>query len=512
VRNKELYGKCALCGKTLVQPGQRKNSNNIVQEIIEGSSYTFDTKYCAILFKRFLSVYGNDFKNFAGQEQYISDPFWNKAIPKEEEIREIEQEGGVKPEVIETIRDPNEIQKLAFKLIKSSKDEILTIFSTANAFHYQMEGAGAIQVLKEAAETTSATGGRVGQGLKIRILTPKDDLIEETVQKLRQQEQLPQQIGIRYIEPHLQTKEVSILVIDRKFSLAVQVKDDTIGTLCEPIELATYSNSKSTALSYATIFESLWKELELNEQLTNLCEKLKIQDNIQKNFINMAAHELKAPIQPILGLAQALHSKKKIDTTEHEELLSVIIRNAKRLKGLTENLLDLTRIESESLKLHKEVFNINEVILDSLQDIKSQVNDNKKVKLLYDLRGNIPIHVEADKGRLTQIISNLLSNAIKFTQEGAITVTVEKKEENDDNQTIVVNIKDTGSGIDSEIMPRLFTKFATKSETGGTGLGLFISKSIIEAHDGKIWAENNPDGEKGATFSFSLPIYEQKNE
>ena len=118
------------------------------------------------------------------------------------------------------------------------------------------------------------------------------------------------------------------------------------------------------------------------------------------------------------------------------------------------------------------------------------------------------IIVEADKNRLCQVISNLLNNAIKFTDEGSITVIVGTKEDNPNE--ILVSIKDTGTGIDSEILPKLFTKFATKSSiVGGTGLGLFISKSIIEMHGGNIWAFNNDEKNKddrGSTFTFSLPV------
>ena len=113
--------------------------------------------------------------------------------------------------------------------------------------------------------------------------------------------------------------------------------------------------------------------------------------------------------------------------------------------------------------------------------------------------------VNADKVRICEVISNLLGNAIKFTTKEAgrnITIKAEKK----DSQAIV-SIKDTGSGIDPEIKPKLFSKFVTNSP-GGTGIGLFISKSIVEAHGGRIWAENNADG-KGATFTFSLPLTEQ---
>ena len=146
---------------------------------------------------------------------------------------------------------------------------------------------------------------------------------------------------------------------------------------------------------------------------------------------------------------------------------------------------------------------INSVIADSINQIKKEYKDNIKVESVF----NDNIYIEADRSRIYQVILNLLNNAIKFTKEGTIVITATAAEEKKDghNDVVIVSVKDTGHGIDSEIFPRLFTKFATKSETGGTGLGLFISKSIVEAHGGKIWAENNA-GSKGATFSFSLPI------
>jgi signal transduction histidine kinase len=221
---------------------------------------------------------------------------------------------------------------------------------------------------------------------------------------------------------------------------------------------------------------------------------------MQNEFINIAAHELRTPIQPILGLSETL--KSKIKDNEQLTLINVISRNAKRLRRLTEDILDVTRIESKSLKLHKEQFNLNDVTVNTINDIKiNRYSNNKKddIKILYD--SDKDIFVKADKERLSQVIFNLLSNAIKFTNDegGNISIISEEK----DSQTIV-SIKDRGTGIDSEILPRLFSKFATKSFEG-TGLGLYTSKSIIEAHGGKIWVENNSDG-KGATFTFSLPI------
>jgi signal transduction histidine kinase len=224
-------------------------------------------------------------------------------------------------------------------------------------------------------------------------------------------------------------------------------------------------------------------------------EQLKIHDKMQQEFINVAAHELRTPIQPILGLADILRSRET-EGGQEAEYLDIIIRNAKRLQRLTQNILDITRIESKSLDLKKESFNLSDMISSAIADSKNQVKEHKDNLKLEFIGSKEDIFIEADKGRINQVISNLLSNAIKFTNDGTVSITAVAVPNNNE---IVVSISDTGTGIHSEILPRLFTKFATKSTTG-TGLGLFISKSIIDAHGGKIWGKNNyPEG-KGATL------------
>jgi len=223
---------------------------------------------------------------------------------------------------------------------------------------------------------------------------------------------------------------------------------------------------------------------------------------MQKEFINIASHEMRTPTQAILGYSEM----SEMEPERSKEYLQPILRNARRLQTLTNDILDVTRIESQSLNLNKERVNLDDVISSVLVDYRNQIErerNQKDIKLVYENNDdNKPrdIFVEADRERLTQVISNLISNAIKFTQEGVIKVSVEVK----DNRDAVITVKDNGEGIDSEIMPRLFTKFATKSIMG-TGLGLFISKSIVDAHGGKIWGENNKDG-RGAIFTFSLPL------
>jgi two-component system, OmpR family, sensor histidine kinase VicK len=425
----------------------------------------------------------------------LFEELWKNGIDAKDRIKAIED--GVDTEGIEIIQNPSEIQKITFNLLRSAAKEILILYSSANAFHRQ-EYVGGIQSLKEAAYE---------RGLNVRILTPADDSIVKTAQRWTEQQQQQQQeqeqsldkqkINMRFIEPYLQTK-VHLLIVDRKFSLVIELKNDAAYRSYEAVGLATYSNSKPTVLSYVSIFESLWKQTELYEGLKEV-------DKLKDEFINIAAHELRTPIQPILGLSSILRSQAK--DSKQQELLDVIVRNAKRLQRLSEDILDVTKIESQNLILKKEVFNLNDIVSNAISDIIKQIiareNKQSSIKIEYtnskeNWKEDAAIVVEADKGRISQVISNLLDNAVKFTNEGTIRVAAEKK----DNE-VVISIKDTGTGIDPKILPRLFTKFATTSNAG-TGLGLFISKSIIEAHRGRIWAENNTDG-KGATFYFSLP-------
>ena len=423
----------------------------------------------------------------------IFEELWKSGIEAQSRINAIEE--GVDSEGIEIIQNPVEIQNLEYSLVKSANDEILVILASSRSLHPDEDKtkiAGLIELLREA---------MTQRGVKVRIVAPKDDFIEESLKRLlpvveemkgqqgQQRDQKEELVTIRYVEPHLQTK-VSVLVVDRKFSLAVEQKEETRhGSVYGVVGLATYSNSKATVLSYASIFETLWKQTEMYEQL-------KIHDRMQKEFINIAAHELRNPIQPLVLSSESLKG-----SMPDEERVSIVIRNAKKLQTLANEILDITKIESKTLKLNKEIVNVNEIIVYGMKDLLSHpVIAEGKVNLMYE-PGKEDIFVEADRDRLGQVISNLLNNSIKFTEEGSISITVQKSVDTDE---VVVSIKDTGRGIDSEILPRLFSKFVTKSDAGGTGLGLFISKSIVEAHGGRIWAENN-QGEKGATFTFSLP-------
>ena len=290
----------------------------------------------------------------------------------------------------------------------------------------------------------------------------------------------------------------------------------------ERVKMFSLIAGTTAAIAILIVFLAKWSTLN---------ERLKIRDKAQQEFINVAAHELRTPIQPIIGLSDILLSK--IKDNESRQMVDAIFRNAKRLQRLSQDILDVTKIEGGSLKLNKEHLNLNEVISNVADDYRNQIkNSNRNIKLVYEfykkqakegeqkqqqypqkkqqlLIQDNAIAVEADKEKIIQVISNLLNNAIKFTKEGIISIITEKKEENGHSKEVIVSIKDTGEGIDPEVLPKLFSKFVAKSYQG-TGLGLFISKSIVEAHGGRIWAENNADA-KGATFSFTLPLNEHSH-
>ena len=249
--------------------------------------------------------------------------------------------------------------------------------------------------------------------------------------------------------------------------------------------------------------------LSSNKRLESVNKQLQSQDKMQKEFINIAAHELKTPIQPILALTELIREKTK--DREMIRMLDTVIRNAQRLKKLSDNILDVTKIESNALNMTKEVFSLDGLVLDTIKDFE----DNLKgmgIEFEYRNLNNFECNVLADKTRIGQVISNMIGNSAKFIgKNGTISITVEKKKRCDDDgigdkdkDVVVVCVKDTGTGIDKEIMPKIFTKFASKSFQG-TGLGMYISKKIVEAHGGKVLAENNNDG-RGAKFSFSLPL------
>ncbi|MGA7897703.1 MAG: ATP-binding protein, partial [Nitrososphaeraceae archaeon] len=439
-------------------------------------------------------------KGIVEPQQYLFDILWSKGLPAEYRFRELEE--GIIPDVVEILRDPCAIQRLTFELIKSARDEILIMYSMSSSFLRQQK-IGSMDLL---------LGAALLRKVRVKILTSVNEEIKDWHRKIGH----AGEIEIRNIEPLLETR-MTILVVDKKFSLVTEVKDDSKETSYEAMGLACYSSSKLTVSGYASIFEALWKESEMYEEA-------RIDNISQREFITVVAHELRNPLQPIITLSEALRSRESSswrtsDTTKEDEMLDVIARNAKRIQFLTQDILDITRIETKTLKIKKEDFNLIGVIKAVVQDYQNEIRKSgKHIELIscYDdatelddtnNNNNSNLKIVADQNRIFQVICNLVNNAIKFTNEGTISITTMTSRNGDRGKEVTVSVKDCGTGIDSEFLPQLFTKFATKSHEG-TGLGLYICRNIVEAHGGRIWAENNADG-IGATVSFTLPFREE---
>jgi signal transduction histidine kinase len=212
----------------------------------------------------------------------------------------------------------------------------------------------------------------------------------------------------------------------------------------------------------------------------------------QSEFINVAAHELRTPIMPILAYAEILESSMEGKSEEVE----AIKRNALRLQRLAENILNVARIDSKTLTLRREVFELGLFV----EEIVSEKRATTLVNLKFEPSAEEVI-VSADRERIAQVVSNLLDNAIKFTSKGEVVVSIRRGE-----GEAVVQVSDQGPGIDPNMFRVLFTKFGARSQ-GGTGLGLFICKGIVEAHGGKMSAKNKAEyGSGGALFEFTLPL------
>jgi len=459
---------------------------------IKGNFMVSDTEYVAplILFEHGKiapqAVYSNT-KEVVWQQQYLFDNFWRQGVSAEKKIKEIEE--AIEPEFLEVITNKDDANKILLELSKSVKKEALFILPTDNAM-VKVDKLGVINCLIKASQT----------GATVKIICPLSEKNLQFVKKISIQAP-----SIQILNGSTSPAAGVFIVDGMKFSRTELGEFDDNGTI-RPLQnrFTIYSNSKPTVELFRSIFGLLWNERTLNEQLRST-------DNMQREFINIAAHELRTPIQPILGLSQILSNKLK--NTEYSDQLNIIVKNALKLQRLTDDILDVQKIESKTMSLNRERFELNDLILEIVRDCRNllQNKDGKKHDIEIEvslINKEIPLFIMADKHRLNQVVTNLLSNAVKFTEEGRIRIIISLDQKGGNNlQEVVVSVRDTGQGIDPDMLPRLFSRFESKSYQG-TGLGLYISKGIVEAHGGKIWAENNADA-KGATFTFTLPVNER---
>lgn len=471
--------------------------------------------------------------------QRLFEKLWDMGIDARERIRQIESD--IASRTIRIIENPLKTIQYFIDLVQNATEEILILFPSLNAVKREVI-IGIIDLLKQ----------RSSENIRIRILSPVIENVKEILfrtdvayNKNKARENIICR-GIRKQDELMST----IIIVDRKHVLATELKDDSKLLFEEAIGLSMYSTSKPTILSYISIFESLWTQTMMSENLKTTNEKLVQSEQLERDFINTAAHELRTPTQAIMGYTEIdkeifgdiLEILKSLEDERlktnifqlynHFEALS---RNASRLDDLINNLLDVARIESNrknSLQLHPQNLDLIKEINTSIRiEFEQKLKDKDiKINFINDCLDK-QCWVYADRSRLNQIINNLIGNAIKFSnQNGKIDIIIKENisfSENDnrikgtknseirgdgesmqdsersERAELLIAISDTGKGISPQIMPKLFEKFITGSDTG-TGLGLYIARNLVEAHGGRIWAFNNADG-IGSTFVFTLP-------
>jgi two-component system, OmpR family, sensor histidine kinase VicK len=476
---------------------------------IKGNFYVSEKEYIAPAAlhekdKPSSQIIHSNMKEIVEEQQYVFDTLWNKSIPADDKIKEIEQE--IEPEYFRVINDNEEATNILIDLVKNAQREILFLLPNDKALS-RIDRLGMLDHLVEKCnKKVNDSGEEEGENrFQAKIICPLSDANLSIVNRILQNTSPSNHTRI----VNGNNSSFGIIIVDNKKFLKVELREPEAEQFSEAIGLSFYSNSNPSVESYKLFFELLWNERTANEQF-------KLSDKMQREFINIAAHELRTPAQSVLGYAELMRENaldKQAKIGESIEEIEAIYRNAVRLQKLTNDILDVSRIESQTLNLDKEVFDLNELMQRIVQDYKSylrrhsnSISNTKGPVQLFGYTGDCELIIEADRDRINQSISNLINNAIKFTSQkgGIISIKTEKRNDKGENQEVIIDVKDTGEGIHPEIIPRLFTKFASMSNSG-TGLGLYISKSIVEAHGGRIWAENNSNG-KGATFSFSLPI------
>jgi signal transduction histidine kinase len=445
-------------------------------------------------------LYSNE-QELLVEQRYVFENLWANNS-NEYHYRTISSNKSVQIEEIRILYDPVEIRNKYIGLIKSATSEISIIIATPNAVRRNYNG-GIIDLLRDAAEIRKVKVNLVVPDISDQIHKESDKFTQISSMATIPKFQIKRIIPVTEQTNRIQT---TFLLVDKESSFVIDINDDLQQDFLKAVGYAIYSASESRTESYNFIFDTIWKQADLqesliesNKKLINAYDGLKRHEEMEKQFINIAAHELRTPAQSIIGYAEMLNQSE----TRNRKYEQALLRNADRLYRLSADILDVARIESQTLKLDKSEFDINEKIRNVINDVSQaskSILEKKKIEIIFKPKES-SIIVYADKVRIFQVISNLLNNAIKFVENGTITFTADK---NLSTKEAIVTITDTGSGIIPEMLPIIFERITGKSETG-MGVGLFIAKSVVEAHGGKIQAFNNSTG-KGATFTFTLPL------
>ena len=462
-------------------------------------------------------MYSND-PSYLNHFTNVFEELWKNSKDPERVIKSLEEETELS--FIETIDDPKESMKLIYTLISSAKYEILGILPSFNSFLRQVE-SGMMEFMK------SISLSKRNVNIRILVVEETDNEIQHKILTIfdkfngnipgsSNSYEIPLEFHFKGIENFrlkiLNSKlftEIGFLIVDKNKSLIIESKNIPSLDMVESIGLSSYSNSHRISKSYASIFEALWSQAELYD-------KLKVQDRLQKEFINIAAHELRTPVQSLLGFSDILMNTKG-NIESYSKFIVTMNQSTKRLARLIDKVLDVTQLENELLILNKENFSLEKLVIEIAREYNNTIHllNRNQLEILYDSRPNDFNNVKsegsrnfgyvfADRTRIIQVIMNILENAVEFTERGTITL---RLSENLTTHEVLLTVSDSGSGIDPEILPNLFTKFVSKSHKG-TGLGLYISKKIVEAHKGMIRAENCYDSNnkiKGSKFTLILP-------
>lgn len=464
---------CYLCGQSIHNPDEIR-----IDSTKEGTERVHH-KHCSQVYNKLLSIYGDNF-NDLGLDRVKLGSGTNSGDLIELSLFDIRNS---KFNSSETVPSLESFKTALVEQSKLSKYDIVLLFSNGNI----------IEIFGDLMEEIFLAKHWINKQnrIKVRILGIRQPHLVNFVKDMRSN--ILPDIEINFLNESSNT--YFLAVIDRATTFFYEPAHSLAVTGTNS-STSIVSTKESVVWHATAAFESLWKQSILEETIKNLSTKLKNNDIPNNNFVRILAHELKAPIQPILGFSDLIQNNARLNERQKNDLLKIIARNARKLDIMTNNILDYARMENNNFRLNYERFDLINMLEELISDYSLQIN-KRKIQLNLSFVEN-PLLISADKVRLIEVFDNLLSNAIKFTENGEITISVENSKE-----SVRISIKDTGIGIEKENLDRIFSKFFTTDKLG-TGLGLYISKIIVLKHSGSIDAQNN-SGASGSTFTVILP-------